>query len=308
MSAAPALILAGPTAVGKSSLGLSLAEAIGGEILSADSRQVYRGFDIGTAKSTASEQARIPHHLIDRLDPGEPYSAGQFFREAREVLVSLAKRGTPAIVVGGSTLYVHALVEGLADLPPVPPELVAALTEAAQTASGRAVLYDELVTADPEAAATLDPTKSQRLVRFVGVLRTTSRRPSDLWREAAVPGVAHRLVVLRRERADLYDAIDRRVGRMVAGGLEAEARQLYDAGEDARRTMQATIGYREWPPVFEGRSTRHEAITRIQRDSRRYAKRQMTWYRRYPEAVVLDADGLTPERVMEAATWPPSST
>ena len=307
MAIPPALILAGPTAVGKSSLALDIVEAVGGEIVSADSRQIYQGMDVGTAKPIPSERTRVPHHLIDLLAPSEAYSAGQFLRDTRQVLADLARRDVPAVVVGGSTLYVHALVVGMADLPPVPEELTTQLSEEARTASGREALYAELQAGDPEAAATLDSTKSQRLVRFVGVLRTSESLPSQLWAEAHEPGVPNRLVVLTRERRELYERIDRRVEEMVRAGLQAEARALYNADDAVRRTMASTIGYREWLPVFEGVCSPETAVALIQRNSRRYAKRQMTWYRRYPEAVAIEASSATVEDVLREAEWPEST-
>lgn len=305
MGLPPALIVAGPTAVGKSSLALAIAEAVGGEIVSADSRQIYRDLDIGTAKPSAAERARVRHHLVDIRDPGDPYSAGQFLRDARAVLADLAGRDTPAVVVGGSTLYVHALVRGLADLPPVPEAVVADLTAIAQTASGREALFAELLAADPEAAATLDPTKSQRLVRLVGLLRTAEAPPSVQWREAHEDGVPHRLVVLTRDRPDLYAAVDRRVEAMYDAGLMDEVRALAQRGPEALKTLETTIGYREWLPVLAGERSPEAAVALIQRNTRRYAKRQLTWYRRYPEAVWIEAGSASMADVMDrVAPWP----
>ncbi len=285
----PTLILAGPTAVGKSSLALEWADRLGAEVLSADSRQVYRGLDVGTAKPTAEEQARVPHHLIDVRDPGEPYSAGQFLRDARAVLSEVHARGRPAVVVGGSTLYVHALIDGLADLPPLSAGLTSALTERATTAAGRRQLYAELEAADPTAAQTLDPTKSQRLVRLVGLLREHGRPPSEMWAEAHVPGVDHRLVLLQRPRAELYERIDRRVDAMMSAGLRDEVRRLWSDQPASHGLLHATIGYHEMVEHLEGRLALEDAVSLIQRRSRRYAKRQITWYRRYETAVRLDA-------------------
>lgn len=307
MAIGPVLILAGPTAVGKSSLALAVAEAVGAGILSADSRQVYRGLDIGTAKASAAERERVPHHLVDVLDAGEPYSAGQFLRDAREIIERLHERRTPAVVVGGSTLYVHALVRGLADLPPLDPELTESLAETTASEAGRDALYAELLQADPEAAATLDPTKTHRLVRLVGVLRSTGRPPSEQWAESTVAPVPNHLVVLNRSRSDLYAAIDRRVLDMIDRGLVAEAAAVYERGEPARRTLRSTIGYRELIPVLEGTRDLDEAVRLIQRNSRRYAKRQLTWYRRYPEAVWADATETSAVDLLDRLGWPSST-
>lgn len=298
----PVLILAGPTAVGKSSLAQAVATDVGAEIVSADSRQVYRGLDVGTAKPSAAEQAAVPHHLIDLLVPGASYSAGQFLDDARAVIAEIQSRGRPVVVVGGSTLYVHALVEGLADLSPLAPELTRALTASATTEEGREALYAELAAADPAAAATLDPTKSQRLVRFVGLLRETGQLPSRLWDEAHVPGVPHRLMVLDRPRDELYRRIDRRVETMMDEGLLDEVRRL--RGEDGRALLNATIGYRELAAYLDGEIDLDRAVSLIQRNSRRYAKRQLTWYRRYEDAIWLDARSATLADVLGELPWP----
>ncbi len=293
------LVLAGPTAVGKSSLAMDVAEAIGGEIVSADSRQLYRGMDIGTAKPSREDRARVPHHLLDVLDPGTRITAGHWLELARARIEALASRDKSAVVVGGSTLYVHALVSGLADLPPVPATLERQLMAQATEAGGADRLFDELQAADPEAARTLDPTKTQRLVRWVGVLRTTRRRPSELWAESQRPGVPSKLVVLDRPREELYARIDGRVDQMLDDGLVDEIVRL---GEDPASlpTLRATIGYQEWLPVLTGERTPEEAVRLIKRNSRRYAKRQLTWYRRYPDALWLDAQTASVDSLLDA--------
>ena len=301
----PVLLLAGPTAVGKSRLALDVAEAVGAHVVSADSRQVYRGLEVGTAKPSAADRARVPHHLVDVLEPEAPYSAGQFRIDFVDAITGIGAVGRPAVVVGGSTLYVEALARGLADLPPLPPDLRDALAVEAASPEGRTRLYAELEAADAAAAATLDPTKSHRLARLVGVLRHAGRRPSRLWEEAHVPAVPHVLVVLDRPRAELYDRIERRVDQMMADGLEAEVRRLYARGEGARPLLRATIGYREIVGAIEGEHSPDEAVRLIKRNTRRYAKRQLTWYRRYPDALWLDARTTTAASLLDAvAPWP----
>lgn len=303
----PVLILAGPTAVGKSSLALAAAAEAGAEILSADSRQLYRGLDIGTATPTPRELAAVPHHGIDTLDPEEPYSAGRFLEDARRTIAEVQARGRDVIVVGGSTLYVHALIEGLAELPPVSQELIEALTAHAATADGRRQLFEELEAADPVAAQTLDPSKSQRLVRFVGLLRQTGQPPSRQWREAPVPGVPARLVVLDRPRPELYERINARVEQMMTAGLLDEVTRLLDRGLAVRALVHATIGYRELAAFLDGETSLERAVALVQRNSRRYAKRQLTWYRRYDEATWLDARTATPADVLALVPWPSST-
>ena len=304
----PVLVLAGPTGVGKSSLALAVAETVGAEIVSADSRQVYRGLTIGTAAPSAAECARVPHHLVGHLDSLQGYSAGVFLDDFRETITEVRRRGGAALVVGGSTLYVHALVRGLADLPPVADDLALQVAAEATTREGRDALFQELRAADPTAAATLDPTKGQRLARLVGLLRETGRAPSELWDEAARPAVPHRLIILERPRPELYERIERRVDAMIDDGLVDEVSGLLARDPSPRPLLETTIGYREIAASLDGRLPLDEAIRLIKRNSRRYAKRQLTWYRRYDEAVWLDARTATVADVLDAAApWPLST-
>lgn len=300
----PILIIAGPTGVGKSSLAHEVAGVVDGEILSADSRQVYRGMNIGTGKVTAEEQIEHPYHLLDVLVPGVRWSAGGFLETAQSAIAGIERRGHPVVVAGGSTLYVHALLEGLADLPAVSPSLEARLLEETAQPGGAERLYEELRTADPVTAETLDPTKTHRLVRYVGLWRETGRQPSEAW-DAAAPVHPAILVVLTRPRDELYRRIDARVLEMIEAGLVDEVRSVLVAFPEARPTLEASIGYRELLPVLDGERDLGEAIRLIQRNSRRYAKRQLTWYRRYPEARWVDASTATAESLLaDLAPWP----
>jgi len=299
------LVVAGPTAVGKSSLAHRLAQRVGGEIVSADSRQVYRGLDIGTAKPTEKERGEVRYHLLDCLDLGARCSAGRFFRWAADAITDIQSRGAPVIVVGGSTLYVHALVEGIPDVPPIPEELEGELLREAGTLDGAARLFRELSAVDPEAAATLDPTKTHRLVRWVGVLRHTGRRPSEIWTATPSDLPPTRVGVLERPRPELYARIEARVDQMMAEGLLDEAAGLAARGAEARRTLEATIGYRELLPVLAGDRSLEEGIRLIKRNTRRYAKRQLTWYRRYDDALRLPAASTDVDDLLGGvAPWP----
>ena len=280
----PVVVLAGPTGVGKTALALDVAEALGTDILSADSRQAYRGLTIGTAKPTAEERARVHHHWVDVLDVGEPTSAGLFAREVQRYLDACRRDGRPGLVVGGSTLYVNAVVRGLARLPDVPAEIASDANVQAATADGRAALFVELLKADPAAAATLDPTKSQRLARLVGLLRATGRRPSDLWADGAPEARDVHLVVLDRPRAELYARIEARVDSMLSDGLIDENRQLLADGHRLDTNPLRTIGYQEPIRYLLGDVSESEMVRQLKQNTRRYAKRQLTWFRRYPEA------------------------
>ncbi len=303
----PALVIAGPTAVGKSSLAHAVALGVGAEIVSADSRQIYRGLSIGTAKPTEADRSEVPYRLLDLADLGARFSAGQFLSLAKTAITDIQIGGRPAVVVGGSTLYVDALVNGLADLPAVSPELEAELLAETATPGGAERLFRELVVADPEAASTLDASKTHRMVRWVGIWRETGRRPSSYWSDRRHPPVPSILVILTRPRDELYRRIDARVVRMMEAGLLEEVASAASLGPESRSTLESTIGYRELLPVLSGDRSVEEGVRLIQRNTRRYAKRQLTWYKRYPDALWLDASETTPQRLLDAVSpWPHS--
>ena len=299
------LVIAGPTGVGKSSLAVEVALATGAEVVSADSRQLYQGLDIGTATPTHDDRKGVPHHMLDVVDPDIAVSAGWFAERVRPVIDGIWERGNAVVVVGGSTLYVHSLVEGLADLPPIDAPLREQLEREAASAEGRAALYAELSRADPSAAATLDPTKSQRLARLVGLTRTLGRAVSEVWADQDAAPYPSRLVVLTRPRADLYRRIDERVREMWSLGLKDEAERVLARWPDARSLLESTIGYKE--VLSASGAPEADVIARVQRNSRRYAKRQLTWYRRYSDADWLDAGGMTARALLDAVSpWPRS--
>ena len=301
MSAAlPILAITGPTAVGKTGLSLALAGRLGAEIVSVDSRQIYRGLDIGTAKPSMKERARIAHHFIDERDPTAPISAGAFAREAEDRIEAIRARGSHALLVGGSMLYLNALAHGIADVPPIDPGLQAQVREQAATADGRADLYRELTLGDPRAAETLDPSKSHRLIRLVSVLRSAGP-PSEFWDNAPPPRHTIQLVALNRDRAELYARIDARVYAMVEAGLVEETQSLLAQGYDPEALPLRTIGYREAAAYLHGTLTLDEMVGRIQRDTRRFAKRQLTWLRRDATVLWIHADA-SPQDVVDAVT------
>lgn len=278
------LALVGPTAVGKSELALAVAELAGGEIVNADALQVYRGLDIGTAKPTAEERARVPHHLIDVLDPGERFSAGRFAELARAALSDIAARGRPALVVGGSGLYLRALFGGIAPMPPADPAVRERLLERHRR-EGLSPLRAELERLDPVTAARLAPRDTQRTLRALEVA-LSSGRPLSAWLASApfsretVPGVIR--VGLTLPRGVLYDRVAARVRSMVARGWLDEVRALLASGVGPESPAFQAIGYSQWVRHLAGEYELEEATRRILLATRRYAKRQETWFRREP--------------------------
>jgi tRNA dimethylallyltransferase len=286
----PFLAIVGATATGKSALALALAEELGGEIVNADALQVYRGFDIGTAKPTPEERRRVPHHLIDILDPHERYSAGEFARRARAAIGEIEGRGRLPIVVGGSGLYLRALIEGISPVPPGDPATRRAL-RARLAGEGLPALYAELARRDPETAARLAPGDTQRILRALevalvsGVPLTTwiSRQPFGMERLSATR------VGLTLPRAVLYDAIAGRVLRMVERGWVDEVAELLRSGIEPSLPAFQAIGYRQLARHVLGEWPLERAIDAILQATRRFAKRQETWFRKEPDVTWFEA-------------------
>ena len=274
------IAVVGPTASGKSALAMRAAEALGGEIVSADSRQIYRGLDVGTAKPTPEDRARVRHHLLDVADPGERYDVARYQREAGAALADVRARGRVAIVVGGTGLYVRAVLDGL-DLASLPHDAaVRAQLEADAAAAGADALHARLATVDPLAASRVDPRNLRRVVRYLEVA-SIAGRVSERWRRG--PGVPAVRIGLRPPREWLAAAIEERVRRMVAEGVLEEARSLAAAGIDPRLPSMSAHGYVHWMAFLRGECELETAIARTARDVRAYSRRQMTWFRRDPQ-------------------------
>jgi tRNA dimethylallyltransferase len=287
------LILAGPTAVGKTDASILLARELGAEIVSADSMQIYRGMDIGTAKPTPEQRKLVYHHLIDVADPGQPYSVGDYFRDARAVIGAILSSGSVPLVVGGTGLYIRALMRGLFHGPPANLELREKLLRK-EADEGEGALYAELVRADPDAAVKIHPNDLRRTVRALEVFHTRDRAISEFQREHAFQDTPYRfrLLFLHRDRAELYRRIEERVDAMIAQGLEDEVRGLTEKGFDEHLVSMQGLGYKHFFDVFQYRCTREDAIAALKRDTKRYAKRQFTWFRKEPDAVWVDVTGL----------------
>lgn len=294
MSPAPLIVLVGPTASGKSSIALALAERVGGEIVAADSMQVYRGLDIGTAKPTAEERVRVPHHLLDLRAPDQPFTAVDYVRLASAAIVDIRTRGRLPIVVGGTGLYVRALFYGLFDGPGEITALRETLNQEAARA-GSATLYRRLEAIDPEAAAAIHPNDLFRIVRALEVAAVSGRPISSLRVEGRrnykpVPGPVLTFG-LERNRQELYQRIEARVEAMMAQGLLREVQVLLDQGYSGTLRPFRAIGYRHIIEYLKGQRSLDDSIASLKRDTRRYAKRQLTWFRHQDEVEWLSVEG-----------------
>lgn len=276
------VVIVGPTGAGKTRLAMHLAERVGGEVVSADSQQVYAGMDIGTGKVTAAERARVPHHVVDVVRPDEDMTAQRFVELADRAIADAWARGKPVIVCGGTGLYVRTLLLGLFAGPPASPELRAELSELARTC-GTAALHAELTRIDPVAASRIDRNDAKRIIRAVEVFRLTgepmSAHQARHDHRATPRRYEARLIGLQPERDALYGAIDRRVDAMIAAGLEREVAELRARGYRPPLRSQQAIGYAELHDAADGRVERPRAIELIKRNSRHYARRQLSWYR-----------------------------
>lgn len=273
------LVIVGPTASGKSALALRLAQQLDAEIVNADSMQVYRGMDIGTAKPNAEERGSVPHHLLDVADPDRLFSAADFAEAADTAIADITARGKRVIVVGGTGLYIRALLKGLVDSPSGAGEIRAALqAEAARI--GNEAMLEQLRQVDPEAAARMHPNNLVRIIRALEVYRMTGVPLSRYQQEHDFGGERYRVlqIGIRTDRAELYRRIEERVDAMIAGGLEGEVRRLLAAGWDRKLKAMRSIGYKEMTARLAGECTQDEAVALIKRDTRRYAKRQLTWF------------------------------
>jgi len=274
----PLIVLLGPTAVGKTELSLQLAERIGGEIVSADSRLLYRGMDIGTAKPTPAEQARVPHHLIDVADPDDVWTVARFQDAATAAIADIHRRGKVPLLVGGTGQYIWAVVEGW-QVPRVPPrpELRAAL-ERWGRAIGPEALHARLARLDPEAAARILPSNLRRTVRALEVIFATGRRFSAQQRKQPPP-YDILILGLTRPRAELHARIDARIQAMLEAGWLDEVRRLLEAGYSPDLPAMSGIGYAELTAYLQGQISLAEAVRQIQRRTRRFVRRQANWFK-----------------------------
>lgn len=287
MKKQPLLIIAGPTASGKTALSVELAKRLNGEIISADSMQVYRGMDIGTAKVTPEEMQGVPHHLIDIREPYEEWNVMDFCRLAAETIDEIASRGKLPILAGGTGFYIHALAYGAE----FEEEIKDRVREKLEQRSDED-LYAYLRRVDPASCETIHMNNRKRVIRALEYFEQTGHRMSELNARLREKEAAYELcfLVLDLERAQLYERIDRRVDQMLEQGLVEEVKRLKEAGCRREMVSMKGLGYKEILAYLEGEMSLEEAVYVLKRDTRHFAKRQLTWMRREKEAVFLQRE------------------
>ncbi|MFA6540408.1 MAG: tRNA (adenosine(37)-N6)-dimethylallyltransferase MiaA [Bacteroidota bacterium] len=274
------LVIAGPTASGKTSLALNIAERLPSEIVSADSRQVYTLLDIGTAKPTEEELNRVPHHCINIKEPDEKFNAGDFQEIGRKSIAGIVERKKLPIVVGGTGLYLRALIDGFFEQPQISGEVREGL-EMRMKKEGKEMLYSELLSVDPAAASTMDASKYRRVIRALEIYYETGI-PISQFHSQHTPAVFYNtiFVALNWERQALYERINRRVDRMIDGGLLEEVKRIQTLGFDDRFQSLQTVGYKEAFSFLRSEISHEEMVALIKQNTRRFAKRQLTWFRK----------------------------
>ena len=289
----PVITIEGATASGKSALAIVLAEALNTEIISADSRQVYRYLDIGTAKVTKEEQKRVKHHLIDIINPDETYNAGALVKDASLIIEKLHSEGKIPIICGGTGLYIKALLKGLFFLPPLPQEIRQNLKQRLKE-EGLAALYAELKSLDPLFAEKISENDTQRILRGLEVAIGTGIPLSEHWQKqkSSCKYNAFRILI-DIPRPELYQRINQRIEKMLAQGLLAEIENLFALGYDENSPGLNCLGYKEFLPYFKKEAGLEECILLAAQHQRNYAKRQVTWYRKGNFDLVISPSGIT---------------
>ena len=312
MTKPPVLCIVGPTASGKTGLSLRIAKALGGEVISMDSMQIYRGMDIGTAKPSLTERAGIPHHLMDVIPPSQPYTVAQYAEDADQAIREVWGRGKLPMLVGGTGFYLKALTHGLTlggiQSDPVLRDKLKAI---AAGEDGKRQLHARLQLADPETAARLHPNDVQRVSRALEVLELTGRPISAQSETAYDPGYTFCMLGTTMARDGLYRRINARVQDMMRQGLLGEVRALLESGVPPTAQAMQGIGYKELVPVLLHQADLTDAVASIQQNSRHYAKRQWTWFRAEPRIQWLDmenADSFAQALEIAKAFWKEAET
>jgi tRNA dimethylallyltransferase len=298
----PLVAVLGPTASGKTALSLALAERFNGEIVNCDSVAMYREFDLGTAKPTASERARAPHHLLDCVAPTSPVTAGEYARQARQALDEIKVRGRLPILVGGTGLYLRALLEGLFPGPQRSEELRERLRER-DNSRGSNYLHRILRRLDPAAAEKIHANDTPKLIRAIEVCLASRQKMTELWQQREPLRGFHIVRLgLDPDRQALYDRINRRAQQMFEAGLVEETQRLLEKYGDAAGPL-SSLGYKQAVQFLRGELTREQALQAAQQAHRNYAKRQMTWFRREPEVHWLRGFGDDKQVQETASAW-----
>lgn len=294
----PVIIIAGPTAVGKTEITLELVKQVGGEIISADSMQIYRRMDIGSAKPSAQELAAVPHHLIDVVDPDQPFTVSDFQCRAREAIRSILAKDKVPVVSGGTGLYINSLIYDMDFSGTASDDTYRKVLQEFARTEGTEALYQRLVSQDPEGAAAIHPNNIHRVIRALEINEIGGVRKADFARSPEPNReFSFIFVCLTRPRNELYDRINQRVDLMLAAGLLSEVEQLRASGLHRGLQSMQGIGYKELLGCLEGQFSYEEAVSSIKQNSRHYAKRQLTWFKRYEQAHWLDLSAVsgTPE-------------
>ena len=298
------ITIAGPTASGKTALSIQLAKEMDGEIVSCDSMQVYKDMDIGTAKPTLEEQAGIPHHMLSVAEPWEDFSVSRYCAMADPIVEDILRRGKSPIIVGGTGLYMDALIRGNA-FAPCPSTGRREELEALAASQGIEAVIEKLQKVDPESAARLHPSDQKRIIRAMEVYLETGMTITEHNRKTQeIPPKYHpiRFALTDRQRQTLYDRIDRRVDTMVEAGLIEEIQGLLARGIPEKCTAMQAIGYKEFVAALHGACSLEEAAGQVKQSSRRYAKRQLTWFRRNPENIwLIREDGQSSMEILDSA-------
>ena len=298
------ITIAGPTASGKTALSILLAKEMDGEIVSCDSMQVYKDMDIGTAKPTPEEQEGIPHHMLSVAEPWEDFSVSRYCAMADPIVEDILRRGKSPIIVGGTGLYMDALIRGNA-FAPCPSTGRREELEALAASQGIEAVIERLRAVDPESAARLHPSDQKRIVRAMEVYLETGMTITEHNRKTQeIPPKYHpiRFTLTDRQRQTLYDRIDRRVDAMVEAGLIDEIQGLLARRIPEKCTAMQAIGYKEFVAALHGACSLEEAAGQVKQSSRRYAKRQLTWFRRNPENIwLIREDGQTSMEILDSA-------
>ena len=298
------ITIAGPTASGKTALSILLAKEMDGEIVSCDSMQVYKDMDIGTAKPTPEEQQGIPHHMLSVAEPWEDFSVSRYCAMADPIVEDILRRGKSPIIVGGTGLYMDALIRGNA-FAPCPSTGRREELEALAASQGIEAVIERLRAVDPGSAARLHPSDQKRIIRAMEVYLETGMTITEHNRKTQeIPPKYHpiRFTLTDRQRQTLYDRIDRRVDAMVEAGLMEEIQGLLARGIPERCTAMQAIGYKEFVAALHGACSLEEAAGQVKQSSRRYAKRQLTWFRRNPENIwLIREDGQTSMEILDSA-------